>query len=665
MHRVLFCMAVISVAGCFANGCESEGQNILRMKCEANAKIDDKSICSSITELQLECYENRNIAPASCKNITELQMECYKSDFIEEKEVICKNITALQMECYKSTVINKETVCKDVTDAFGLACILSGGHLDRNYMEICRCGDQVCSRYSICDGKDEALHCANNADCYSVNDVKCENDNNGIGVKYKCSETYKWVLDGNCDNGVSCNASGLCGDCKNDDIRCCTDSDNDVCGDAYRIKYKQCRKGKWFADYCPGDYTCKNDKCGDTDLCDDDSESLCINDNNGIGRLQACLHGGRSNPMVCSDSNDLIVSCKDMYKCGDCLNNNRICQKTELSNNSEISLYESKICKNGEYLSTVCPNGCDENNPDVGCFCEPGNYQYLKNPFNEYEYRVCRGVEWKMDKLDYAFECIESNDYLFLNPIQDSEMPRITLPRALNKVTAYKNHEIIPIDTVKCDLFSGDNDKVLFDELVFNVYSPDNDLTILYDSKCIDTIIDMRSADGSDRKRKNFYVTPEFYRGSFLKFITKLDDAHGSVSVRCNSNHTGVHGFNRDTGYVSYDVDVYDMWVDGDIKSLQSATIVSNNVKYNMECHPGNTGVNTLCDFYICDNDVCCNRESTDSACNVYINLCVDAYSEKQSKTSYLFKSVMGVHQNILPRVCHNGCNADWTDCAD
>ena len=35
MHKYLICIAVLAVAGFMASGCESEGQNSLKLACEA------------------------------------------------------------------------------------------------------------------------------------------------------------------------------------------------------------------------------------------------------------------------------------------------------------------------------------------------------------------------------------------------------------------------------------------------------------------------------------------------------------------------------------------------------------------------------------------------------------------------------------------------------
>ena len=479
MRKVYFCMAAISLAGCFANGCESDTQNSLRLKCEANANIIDKSVCETITDAQMKCYE-------TMKDVS-----------------ICKTITEQKMECYRNDKIDKH-LCDSVVDEFGLACVASGGVLDENSTEICKCGGEPCKMLSICtkEGK-----CAVPVEC-KKGDVKCI-DEDDVGVIYSCNENdNSWIKEScgenSCKYDDSSESSTMCGECHNNEINC---FDNN--------SYKKCIGGKYEEqlNVCPGNKKCitvnGKSECENTDSCVENSD-LCYNNVYGIGQSRQCVAQGRTDAKACeqlclyedsdypkecdinrSDTNSVSrvsVSCKvkenyscrncdvgtiectsmngsrilkkcidgsvydadncipdtltcidktdDMpirltyndfnsNTCGDCLNGNVVCLKDKKININGEEMIKDVLstCVNGQYVEEICDYGCSDENPELGCLCgdKYGDYRYKRRIGTDiYDYQVCRGGRWVLDDGQYL-ECREDKNnsdllYIKLSP---------------------------------------------------------------------------------------------------------------------------------------------------------------------------------------------------------------------------------------------------------
>ena len=92
MRRIILCLACVLACGILTNGCDSEGQNALRLSCEAT--LGDKAVCKKISiDLQLYCFKSEKVSSENKENclsvVNDFDLSCVLSGgLVEEK--LCK-----------------------------------------------------------------------------------------------------------------------------------------------------------------------------------------------------------------------------------------------------------------------------------------------------------------------------------------------------------------------------------------------------------------------------------------------------------------------------------------------------------------------------------------------------------------------------------------------
>lgn len=683
MHKYLICIAVLAVAGFMASGCESEGQNSLKLACEAKY---DKAFCKNITsELQLECYQN-----------------------IDN---------------------DKRSNCDSVVDAFSLSCVISGGKYNDSR---CICSNTPCSKGVICEG---------NGQCDGIEfecngaETKCTDDENSIGQLRSCSNGQLGDATA-CPNNVSCTKDGTkCGNCKNGDIKnscktneegigeysICQDGDwstvecdgssckGDTCGDckngAMRCegvstnKYTLCNNGEWNQEIytCPGEALCETGKCLDEDLeicptVNSQEVDKCINDNgSNDGFKQRCVNGKlTSERSICLDPDDenKKLSCNaNKTDCGKCHIGDTICRNSadgvgnayrcnadavldKIRNDKEFSCKGNEIgdCRNGKYtyISEDSDRGVK--------ICSAGQYEIGTN--------FSRVIKWDGSKvLDFI---TDNYDYKTFNVRTDlTGMMKIDIDD--NDTCNFNNTEsVLNINNKKigggtCDNYirnpMGGCDANLFYFLKYlHGVSKSDDVRPAwlisgnaadgfsyrwFNCKtgaggcesitfCIDAVVDSNYSEIAD---------------AYVVTISNAADGASKPQIHfvpapkgCNSNHTAERQDSYNQNNCNKKVIDSRCNFNSNDETIKCSTCNQNSYP-KIECK----NIIETCEISQCRfndtfsctfNGALCPRK----------NICIDFYDEEYNRISYAFKKV---EDGGGMKFCESGCNKNWTGCSD
>ena len=484
-----------------------------------------------------------------------------------------------------------------VGDAFQLQCEKSGGTLDANKPDVCRCNDQPCLKMSVCTSNGDVPRCMMDAACHGT-DTQCVNDGNGIGVLYKC-EQNEWTHSQNCDGGYSCRDNG-CGECKEGEIRCCTDDDDtEACHRDSDIQFKTCTNGTWVVSYCPGDRVCdaSQNRCPYTDACDDNAEAICHNNAEKIGFVQLCRHGGRTEPKTCM-ADHAPASCRSNTECGECFDGS---QRREdglaVNGDNEYGLeYRRPVilqCETGKYtLIAECNTSCETVKIDnayvdrvtscnniseyfdefycqnhciktldyyyADCKCTPGTCRYWLDGEGNATYSVCRDTSWLRSRGDLFMSCREDAQFLYLHIVPDAKgVGEIRIPKNKTNMKASAFSEDGVADEVKiaseisCAIFD-DISSPEVHEFVFSGVQTEQTKAF-----CVDAIVSPSRYMPGVKTPNPYFV--HYGNDGKLIFSNRIwNDSQNAVeTVSCNSNHSGVHGWTSDSQYA--EAPVYDM----------------------------------------------------------------------------------------------------------
>ena len=615
MRKIRLYLAVIALTGLLANACESEGHNPWKLACEESGgtlvnenckcRLEDNVCISGVM-----CTHEGKCAASNNR----FELACIESGG-EFDNGLCKcGISQEKTPCFSGIVCtNNGTACASNnwtdTEIFQLSCEQSGGTVNHDTPDICYCNAIPCFKKNVCVKNENNISV-----CPLCNqgETKCQNDKNGIGYMYTCTENGEWMIDHKCSataDDVSCKNENECGLCFNEEIISKTDTtlDNDTGAISYNYQWNICKNGM----------------------------------------PQACSP-------VCSANTDgqYTLSCED------------------------------------EKIIEVCSNGCDPTHPETGCFCHPGDSQYIAQG-KDYEYRVCRGTEWKKDKNDLYLLCTEDWQYLYLRPVPDDhQIGVIKLPKSRKKITVqdHQNRTITDMPPMTCDYLT--RPKTADDPIMTYIFTLDSyEECSRYSTFCADSIVSMQNGSAEDGERYTYYIKPQCYNGptnNQLSLTNAFDKGTQEMykhvdTFLCNSDHTGIHGVKSGSGYLevpAYDMKIHNAFATGD--QMEDIKIISGKLDYTHRLDCTRTVASDVqCDFYTCiltadnvDPDCRCyaDKDTTSTYCKIdSLHICLDFYSSTYEKTSFAFNvNNMGGGQLYQPgTLCPNGCNDDWTDCAD
>ncbi len=360
MRKYLICIAAISVAGCLASGCESEGQNALKLACEGSGGefIEDKGACKckDICDPGVICNAEMTCSAKSNPDCQNGFMRC------DEKTVqkCVGGVWTNQETCELTSCIKKSdmnAICADCKENDEKCESISS---DTNSGVFSRCTDGEWTKIKDCK-------CATDKKCTECapgdkEENKCSNNpDTGIGEIPVCTANGEWGKE-NCEGDASCTPRETCGICQNDSIKC-TDADGKGI-----IDY--CLNGNWSTDW---EYS---EERVNAILAKLGSPNWTINHNRQCevynqeyyspARLQCSSDGTR-----CAECNGIDKKCFDLEKIGSKLYscNTGKWDKSEdiVSCNSEHN--DLGVCLNGQYRISdkkpKIPSDCNELSIDI------------------------------------------------------------------------------------------------------------------------------------------------------------------------------------------------------------------------------------------------------------------------------------------------------------
>ena len=408
MQKCLICMVVISVVGYIVSGCESEGQNALKLACEGSELVRDKSVCENITAFGLSCIEsggtvNLDIPGNNCKcsNINcavgaicgndgncNLASESLRNCDVENAKR-CNIIgeDSIVQQC-------KNGVWKEIENCGGNSCTGIASEIQcgecKNLDIKCEDGKIITCKsgnWGVSDTCPSGM-CAFSgnrcADCRPGDKISNEchdNSETKIGQIPVCTANGEWDKE-NCANNASCTTVGTCGKCQNGSIQCANEDGKGT------INY--CLYGNLKSDW---EYT--EERVNDI-LVKYDSNKWTINENrqcevynqpNYFPKKLQC----NSDYSACADCNDGDKLCSnidsigsELYMCNygrwENIANHTKDNNTAVSCNAEFNDFGE--CLNGQYRISVTKHyGCNKLGIDA---CSSGTY----NKTHQYEHAI-------------------------------------------------------------------------------------------------------------------------------------------------------------------------------------------------------------------------------------------------------------------------------------
>ena len=689
MRRIILCLACVSACGILTNGCDSEGQNALRLSCEAT--LGDKAVCKKISN--------------------DLQLYCFKSEKVSSE--------------------NKEN-CLSVVNDFDLSCVLSGGLVEE---KLCKCDGITCDDGGVCISNKNVLKCEIERSC-DDGQTKCENsvssDGKSIGQIYTCVKG-EWRPPTAC-NDVSCqykesDASkrksddlGVCGECVDSTISACVDSldtgigliptcrngsrvmeacanntscksdeeSESVCGNCHNgdtqcigdTSYQICEKGKWSeTKVCPGNAQCVSDHCDDAGLTSCTGTTTLCRD----GKIQECINEKYTVAVACQNSN----GCKDSQTCGECRSGESRCENKD--NPAEGSYIYS--CGN-DYMPVEPPEdsvySCQSDTDDGEC--TNGFYKLIPDAVGVKKtvVQTCSNGKWPVVTSESSWPNDPVNDALFSHVAACSG-------KILSLYSNYNNVFTVESQNTDCkDFRSGEAYPITAEDNIYYIHG-------LYSSTYTLSAF-LEEFYGADKTKPWF-----FSNNRYLWF--------GCNSVTCAKASVCLDILTQDSGFTSnLQPSAYMMEIDASNPDSPTVKLARSDIA----CNSNRTNITGHCTKYAIDMthrydwedaiqsqsmsfDICklgyqrsvdCKSNGGKYQCtlkpqkqiedgagfsdSISSHLCIDFYDKNHRHSAYRFANTTANLQDTfdwvetLPedlsskyiiRCKSNLCNENWSDC--
>ena len=352
----------------------------------------NKTDCGACINGKVKCSNEDNIGkPLKCVNgAYSLALDnCKTGEGANQSPVSCNETNDGCGECQ-----NGDIVCVNDTNNIGMIKRCRNGKYEKRYCDnnysckddkacgSCRDETTVCKETLISDSQDKFVgkkaecingaygdynNCPQNSHCLNENlcmgciegEIRCKNDENGVGYYNQCKADGTFTDKVKCDNDYSCNHNGTkCGECNNNTGITCRKAPNSEIGQLY-----SCENGAYKIEDCPNDASCNSEEtgCGNckngTTKCENNAqqngiESTC---QNGHWEEKHCDSANSCNGNKCGNCHNLGTTCNDDTISSICTNGKLV--KYKLSNGLKMFCTDENnflICSNGTPVNLSC-----------------------------------------------------------------------------------------------------------------------------------------------------------------------------------------------------------------------------------------------------------------------------------------------------------------------